>query len=84
MAWGKYWIQRGFVALEKELASSAGKYCVGDMITMADLFLEPQVYNASRFNVDMSQFPIISRIASSLADLAPFKAAHPANQSDAQ
>ena len=55
---------------------------VGDSITMADLCLVPQVYNANRFKVDMSQFPIISRIvALSLNDA--FKRAHPSAQPDA-
>ncbi|TMW63273.1 hypothetical protein Poli38472_002214 [Pythium oligandrum] len=84
VAWGKFWIQRGFVGLEQELARTAGKFCVGDTITMADLFLEPQVYNANRFGVDMSQFPVISRISAELSQLAEFQAAHPSNQPDAQ
>ncbi|CAG0886593.1 unnamed protein product, partial [Darwinula stevensoni] len=39
----------GFVsALEKLLARSAGKYCVGDNVTMADCCLVPQVFKAHR------------------------------------
>ncbi|TMW63669.1 hypothetical protein Poli38472_002610 [Pythium oligandrum] len=83
-AWGKHWVQRGFTGLEQELARTAGKFCVGDAITMADLFLEPQVYNAHRFGVDMTQFPIISRISAELSKVPEFQAAHPANQPDAQ
>jgi glutathione S-transferase len=66
------------------LATTAGTYCVGDDITMADLYLEPQVYNANRFNVDMSQFPTIARIAAAVAALPEFQAAHPSQQPDAQ
>lgn len=35
-------------ALEKLMASSSGQYCVGDMVTFADCFLVPQIYNAKR------------------------------------
>jgi maleylacetoacetate isomerase len=83
MEWGRYWIELGFKGLEKVLSSSAGRYCVGDNITMADLCLVPQVYNANRFKVDMSQFPIISRIDKTLSLNDAFKRAHPSAQPDA-
>ena len=50
---------------------------------MADLCLVPQVYNANRFKVDMSQFPIISRIDKVLSLNDAFKRAHPNAQPDA-
>jgi maleylacetoacetate isomerase len=85
MAWGKHWITNGFVSLEKLLAKTSAKnrYCVGDEPTMADAFLVPQVYNANRFSVDMSQFPIISQIEAHLRDLQPFIRSHPSVMSDA-
>lgn len=83
-AWAREWIERGFDGLEKELVLSSGKYCSGDHVTMADLYLEPQVYNAVRFKVDMSKYPIISRIAESLAELPAFQQSHPSKQIDAQ
>jgi maleylacetoacetate isomerase len=82
--WGAHWINNGFAALERVLSKSAGKYCVGDELTMADLFIPPQVYNANRFSVDMSQYPTIARIDAELAKLPAFKAAHPSAQPDAQ
>ncbi|XP_033123232.1 maleylacetoacetate isomerase-like isoform X1 [Anneissia japonica] len=82
MEWGNYHIDLGFQALEKLLTRTAGKYCVGDTVTMADLCLVPQVYNANRFKVDMSKYPIISRIDTSLSELDEFKAAHPSKQPD--
>jgi len=82
MAWSKYWIDKGFVALEKVLEETSGTRCVGDEVTLADCCLVPQVYNAKRFSVDMSKFPIISRIYDSLEQLEQFKAAHPSNQPD--
>lgn len=47
--WSQYWIAKGFKAIEKILETSAGKYCVGDQISLADCCLVPQVFNARRF-----------------------------------
>ncbi|XP_063589423.1 probable maleylacetoacetate isomerase 2 isoform X1 [Penaeus indicus] len=82
MEWGHFYIQNGFVALEQVLANSAGKYCVGDEVTIADCCLVPQVYNANRFKVDMAAFPVISRVHDALMSLDAFKAAHPSQQPD--
>lgn len=46
--WAQHWITRGFRAIEKLLSTSAGKFCVGDEISMADCCLVPQVFNARR------------------------------------
>ncbi|KAI8068644.1 glutathione S-transferase [Gongronella butleri] len=80
--WACHWITRGFKPLEKLLESSAGTYCVGDEITMADLTLMPMVMNAVRFGVDMSAFPLITRINNTLNTLPEFIDALPANQAD--
>eukprot|EP00013_Stygamoeba_regulata_P023962 CAMPEP_0177655586 /NCGR_PEP_ID=MMETSP0447-20121125/15061_1 /TAXON_ID=0 /ORGANISM="Stygamoeba regulata, Strain BSH-02190019" /LENGTH=237 /DNA_ID=CAMNT_0019159545 /DNA_START=14 /DNA_END=727 /DNA_ORIENTATION=+ len=82
--WGGHWIDIGFQAVEKLLEKSAGKYCVGDSVSLADFCLVPQVYNARRFEVDLSKFPIISRIEKDLAELDIFKQAHPNAQPDAE
>lgn len=84
LGWGKHWIDLGFQALEKVLEKTSGKYCVGDNVTAADLYLVPQVYNANRFGVDMSQFPTIFRVEKTLSELPDFKKAHPAAQPDAE
>ncbi|KAF0976540.1 hypothetical protein FDP41_004439 [Naegleria fowleri] len=80
--WGKYWIENGFVAVEKVLEKHSGKFCVGDQVSMADICLVPQVYNAKRFNVDMSKFPNIVRIEQACSELEAFKKAHPDQQVD--
>lgn len=84
VAWGKHFITLGFEALEKHLEKTAGKYCVGDNITVADACLVPQIYNARRFNVDLSPFPIITRIEKELEKHTAFQNAHPDKQPDAQ
>jgi maleylacetoacetate isomerase len=80
--WGKYWIDSSFESLEKILEKCSGKYCVGDEVTFADLCLIPQIYNANRFGVDMSKYPIISKIDENCSLLEEFKNAHPDNQPD--
>ena len=37
-----------FLGVEKVLEDTAGKFCVGNEISMADCCLVPQVYNAQR------------------------------------
>ncbi|XP_072032339.1 maleylacetoacetate isomerase-like isoform X2 [Amphiura filiformis] len=80
--WGHDMIAKGFRALETFLENTAGRYCVGDDVTMADCCLVPQVYNANRFQVDMSKFPIIARINTALLELDTFKVSDPVNQPD--
>ncbi|RKP23625.1 glutathione S-transferase [Syncephalis pseudoplumigaleata] len=80
--WARHWITVGFEALEAELVKTAGQYCVGDQITMADVYLPPQVYNAQRFGVDMSRFPTIARIDRNLASVEAFRQAHYSRQPD--
>ncbi|XP_041668661.1 maleylacetoacetate isomerase isoform X3 [Cheilinus undulatus] len=80
--WSQHFINRGFQALEPILKETAGKYCVGDEISMADICLAPQVYNAERFKVDMEQFPTIKRLNQTLLEIDAFKVSHPSSQPD--
>ena len=81
-AWAAHWIDRGFTALEKILEDVAGECCVGDHLTMADLFLVPQVYSANRFGVELGKFPTIARVEAALSKRPEFEAAHPSKQPD--
>ena len=81
--WATKWIEKGFHAIEKRLHTRAGKYCFGFDVTLADIVLVPQVYNAERFGVDMSSFPLISKIAENCRQLEAFERAAPENQPDA-
>lgn len=71
--WAQHFINRGFQALEPILKQTAGKYCVGDEISMADICLVPQVYNAERFKVDVGQYPTIQRLNQTLLEIEAFK-----------
>ena len=83
MQWIKYWLATGFSALEKRLQLTAGRYCFGDTITVADLCLVPQVYNAMRFQLDMTDYPLISTIYQRCNELDAFQKAAPEQQPDA-
>ena len=85
MAWGKWAIETGFVHLEAllERTCEGGDFCCGGVLTMADCCLVPQVYNANRFHVDMSQFPNIARINAALLLLAVVDKSKPEAMSDA-
>ncbi|XP_074605056.1 putative maleylacetoacetate isomerase 2 [Brevipalpus obovatus] len=80
--WSKDWITGKFQSLEKVLETTCGKYCIGNTISIADICLVPQVYNAQRFEVDMSKFPTITRIANELEKNEAFQKAHPSVQPD--
>uniref|UniRef100_G3MM10 Uncharacterized protein n=1 Tax=Amblyomma maculatum TaxID=34609 RepID=G3MM10_AMBMU len=80
--WAAHAITKGFKALEATLAKTAGKYCIGDQVTIADTCLVPQVYKANHYKVDVTQFPTLLRISTALESLPEFKAAHPSRQPD--
>lgn len=82
--WARHWIEKAFQTVEKRLQNTAADYCFGFSITMADVVLVPQYYNAQRFNVDMSAFPIINNIVQRCNEHEAFIAAMPENQPDAQ
>ncbi|XP_068436370.1 maleylacetoacetate isomerase isoform X1 [Clinocottus analis] len=80
--WAQHFIDRGFQALEPILKLTAGKYCVGDEISMADICLVPQVYNAERFKVDVGQYPTIKRLNQTLLEIEAFIVTNPSGQPD--
>lgn len=81
LAWYQHWIAIGFTALETLLEKS--KYSFGEQVTLADVYLIPQVYNALRFEVDMSLFPKIMNAYQNCNQLDAFIKAKPENQQDA-
>ena len=77
-AWMQKFIGDGMVAFEKLLDHPAtGKFCHGDTPGMADFCLAPQVYNARRWNVDLSALPRVLDIAQRCEGLDAFAGAHP-------
>lgn len=77
-AWYERWIGLGFSALEQSFASLAdGPYVGGDEPGLVDIFLVPQVFNARRYEVDLTPYPQLVAFADKAADHPAFKAAAP-------
>lgn len=77
-SWMQHFIPKGLTGFEAMLKSD-GPYCFGADVTMADLCLIPQLYNADRWGIDLTPFPKIRRIAETLNQLDAVSAAHPDN-----
>jgi maleylacetoacetate isomerase len=84
-AWYRHWIADGFAMLEGYLERErrAGRYCYGDMVTIADCCLVPQVFNAQRYECDLGPYPVIVRIFEACMKLDAFAATQPSKQGDA-
>jgi maleylpyruvate isomerase len=82
-AWARDFIGRGLAAFDRQARVTAGRYCVGDAVSMADVHLVPQLYAARRFGADLAPFPRLTDIEARLAELPAFQAAHADAQPDA-
>jgi maleylacetoacetate isomerase len=84
-AWTLHWMQAGFEAMEAMLAGAdeTGSFCHGDQPGLADCCLVPQLYNARRFELDLTPFPTLRRIEMACLALPAFDAARPERQPDA-
>lgn len=82
-AWNWHWIGIGFGAIEARLATIAGRHSAGDQITLADICLVPQVYNARRFGLDLAPYPRIVAADAAAREEPAFAAAAPEAQPDA-
>ena len=75
--WAQHWIQNGLSAYEKLCATTQGKFSVGDELTIADLCLIPQVFNAHRFEVPLTDFPRVVAIDAAAKQTASYRVAEP-------
>ena len=80
--WARKVIDKGLTALEKNVKSTAGRYCVGDDVTLVDACLIPQIYNAIRFGVDVTKYEQLFKIYSRCMELDAFDKASPEKQPD--
>lgn len=85
-AWYRHWIAIGLSAVESMLATDprTGLFCHGDAPTLADCCLVPQVFNAQRFDCDLSAMPTVMGIVERCAALDAFQRAAPGQQPDAE
>ncbi len=81
--WARFFIARGLQALEQAVIDTAGVHMVGDAVSVADICLIPQLYNARRYGVDLRAYPVLCRIEGACVVLPAFADAHPDRQPDA-
>lgn len=82
-AWARHFITRGLQAYEALLGDGSwpqGRYSYGAELTMADLFLVPQCYNARRFGIDVGEFPRVAAVEAACLGLPEAKASSPDQQ----
>jgi maleylacetoacetate isomerase len=83
--WYRHWVVEGFRALEEEAqrASGDGRHMFAAQVTLADVCLVPQMFNARRFNCNLEPFPTLRGICAHLETLPEFARAAPGAQPDA-
>ncbi len=84
-AWYEHWIAEGLSGLEGYLTREgmSGDFCYGDTVTMADICLVPQIFNARRFNCPLDAYPKLLAITDRCMTLDAFRATEPSTQADA-
>ncbi len=83
--WYRHWIAEGFRGLEEEArrASGDGRHMFGGTVTLADVCIVPQMFNARRFKCNIEPFPLLRGICAHLETLPAFARAAPEAQPDA-
>jgi len=84
-AWYAHWVVEGLSSLEAYLTREglSGDFCYGNTVTMADICLVPQIFNARRFNCSLDAYPKLLAITDRCMTLDAFRAAEPSKQADA-
>jgi maleylpyruvate isomerase len=84
--WYAHWVAQGFTALEAQVqhTSADGRCMFGKSVTLADVFIVPQMANARRLKCDVEPYPMLRSICAHLEALPPFAKAAPAAQPRAQ
>ncbi|SMF64912.1 maleylacetoacetate isomerase [Allosphingosinicella indica] len=75
--WYRHWLAEGLQALEAMAAARAGRFLFGDTVTLADICLVPQMYNARRYKLPLDPYPLLVRVDAEAQALEPFAEAHP-------
>lgn len=82
--WYRHWVERGLAQLEAQLVAcrQSGRFVFGDHVTLADVLLVPQIFNARRFNCSLEHVPTVMRIFDACMALPAFEQARPEQQAD--
>lgn len=78
--WMQAFIAPGLLAVEALMTSAgAGRFCYGDQVSIADICLVPQFYNADCWGVSLAAMPSIRAVRAALEELPAFINARPEN-----
>jgi maleylacetoacetate isomerase/maleylpyruvate isomerase len=83
-AWYRHWVERGLAQVESQLlaARRVGKFVLGQHVTIADVLIVPQIFNARRYHCGLDHVPTIMRIFDACMQLPAFIDAQPEKQPD--
>ena len=82
--WYRHWVEQGLAQIEAGLVAGkrTGRYTLGDQVTVADVCIVPQIFNAQRFNCSLDHVPTVMGIFEACMQLAAFENARPEKQVD--
>ena len=85
-AWYRHWVEQGLASIEARLVAEkrCGRHALGDQVTLADVVIVPQIFNAKRFDCRLDHVPTVMRIFDCCMELPAFVDAQPARQPDAE
>jgi maleylpyruvate isomerase len=82
-AFSRHFVSIGLASLDRAAAETAGTFLVGDAVSLADVYLVPQLYAARRLDIDVAPFATLLRVEAACAALEAFEKARPEHQPDA-
>ena len=84
--WYRHWVETGLEAVERQLANhpATGRFCHGDLPTLADCVLVPQIFNAQRFDCRLDHVPTVMRVFEACMQLDAFSKTQPSACPDAE
>ena len=84
-AWYRHWVEQGLASIETRLVAEqrSGRYALGDAVTLAEVFIVPQIFNAQRMDCKLDAVPTVMRIFDNCMQIPAFVDAQPSAQPDA-
>jgi maleylacetoacetate isomerase len=82
--WYRHWVEQGLAQVEAQLTAQGrcGRFVLGDAVTLADVLIVPQIFNARRFDCRLDHVPAVMRIFDACMQLPAFADAQPSRQPD--
>jgi maleylacetoacetate isomerase/maleylpyruvate isomerase len=82
--WYRHWVEQGLAQIEAGLVAHkrSGRYTFGDQVTLADICIVPQIFNAQRYDCRLDHVPTVMRIFDACMQVAAFENARPEKQPD--